>query len=140
VARNYALTPQSRSGITAVDTAVPAAPEDSTGMPSSPLPTSVWSTQGADKLKLDIAGPAGATGNFTATVYAWNRILRAWVSEGVQTIAYVAPGDFSGRLFNRATMLNWCSDFVFVAVTALGTGGGGGVGTTLSITSVMQDK
>jgi hypothetical protein len=140
VSRNYPQALTARTGITVADSAVPAAPEDTTNIPANPLPTGVWGVQGADKLKIDVASPAGTTGNHVLNVYAWNRVLRQWVSEGQVTIAAAAVGDFGGRLFGRAVVTNWCSDFVAVLVQTLATGGGSGAGTTVAVTACVQDK
>jgi hypothetical protein len=142
MARNYAQAMSARTGIAAVDTAVPAAPEDSTNVVTNPLPTGVWSTQGADKLKIDVVGPSGATGNYQLAVYAWNRVARQWVLETVPAATpYAEPsGGITSRLLSRTTLTNWCSDFVAVLVTSLGTGGGSGVGTSVYMTACVQDK
>lgn len=140
MARNHALSSKPRTGIAVADTAVPAAPEDSQGNVVTPLPAGVVGTDGDDKIKVDVAAPAGSTGSTTLTVYAWNSALMAWVSEGQATVSAAAVGDFSGRLFGRATITNWCSKFCWVAVATLATGGGAGAGTTVSVTSVRQDK
>jgi hypothetical protein len=141
VARNHALASKVRTGITAVDTAVPAAPEDSQGNVVTPLPAGVVGTDGDDKIKVDVLAPATATGNTLLNVYAWNSALAAWVMEGAQfTVPTITTGDFTGRLVSRVTIVNWCSKFCWVAVATLATNGGSGVGTAVSVTSCRQDK
>lgn len=138
MARNYPITAGTRTGIAVADSAVPAAPEDTSRSMVSPPPPGVYQTSGASMLRIDVAAPSTTTGNYVLNVYAWNTILRQWVSEGQATVSAAAVGDFSGRLFGRAIVTNWCSDYVAVMIQTMATNGGSGVGTSISVTNCVQ--
>lgn len=140
MARNYILTQKARTGITTADTVISAAPEDSTGTSVSPPPTGSIETKGATMLRIDVAAPATATGNYIFNIYGWNSKLNAWVSEGQATVAAAATGDFGGRLFGSAVITNWCRDYALVLIQTMATNGGVGVGTSVSVSSCVQDR
>jgi hypothetical protein len=141
VSRNYDNGTQGRTGIATADTAVPAAPEDTSRSATQPAPAGVYWTDGATMLKVDVVAPATSTGNTTLAVYAWDSGARQWAMEGAAlTVPATSTGDFSGRLISRATVLNWCSRWAAVMVTGLATNGGSGVGTAVYVTPAMQSK
>jgi hypothetical protein len=141
VSRNYDNGTQSRTGITAADTAVPSAPEDTSRNATQPTPAGVFWTDGATMLKVDVVAPSGASGSTTVNVYAWDSGARQWVMDGAAlTVPATTSGDFSGRLISRATVLNWCSRWAAVMVPTLATSGGAGVGTAVYVTPAMQSR
>lgn len=139
MAKYQAQSQLPRTGITSADTTVPAAPDDIAGIPVFPLPAGVWQTSGAKTLKIDIICPSGSTGSTTLNIYAWNRQLGQWVSEGQAVVTAAAVGDFGSRLVGRAVVTDWVSDYVAVMVKTLATGGGSGVGTTVGIICSVED-
>jgi hypothetical protein len=136
MARTYTQTgPVPPRVVTASDAALPGAPAayaqgaspgaGTTLTPTTPLPAGVLNVTGAKAIMIDVLPPVGATGNTSLTLFAWNQSFAgnvgAWVQVGAATTVAVTT-TFGAIVATRTTVLNWASDYIFVAVT-LATGG-----------------
>lgn len=128
MARTYTQTSAVRT-VTASDAALPAAPAaylqgaspgaGTTLTPTTPVAPGVLNVAGAKAIMIDVLPPAGATGNTSLTLFAWNQAfgsnVGAWVQVGTATTVAVTT-TFGAIVPTRTTVLNWASDWIFVAV------------------------
>lgn len=107
---------------------LPAAPSDKTNTQTATLPAGCGPAEGAVFITVDVVPPAGASGNTTVVVYAWNVIAQAWSQVSSNTVAVGSPATLAQRL----TITNWSAPYVAISFT-LATNGGGGVGTSFYV-------
>lgn len=117
-----------RSGLTAVDTTVPAAPEDVNENPAAPAG---WGpSDGCVTLFVDVQTVGATAGNTVVNVLSWNSLLRIWVIHSVATIAF---GTSPFAQVGRAVITNWAGKWAYPYFLTAATNA---TATSISLTGV----